>query len=294
MPVAGSDGTQQASQQVTALRRTLHERGLRMTPQRQLVLDAVRALGHATPEQVCAQVQEKAPAVNITTVYRSLDLLERLGVVRHTHLGHGAPTYSVHEHEHVHLVCHGCGAVTEVATERHDAASPNGWPPTPGSRSTSPTSPSPGSAATADGRPMTDPRDRPADPHRRVAATPTAPSPPTAATSCAEQRAMTRTAAVVDRSHRGVLAVPGDDRLSWLHLLLTQHVERPARRRRHRGAGPRPERAGAAPRRASRTSTRRCGSTPSPATPRCCWTTSRRCGSGRRSSRATPPRSSPC
>src|SRR3954468_21146681 len=40
----------------------------------------------------------------------------------------------------------------------------------------------------------------------------------------AEQRAMTRSAAVVDRSHRGVLAVPGDDRLSWLHLLLTQHV----------------------------------------------------------------------
>ena len=40
----------------------------------------------------------------------------------------------------------------------------------------------------------------------------------------AEQRAMARSAAVVDRSHRGVLAVPGDDRLSWLHLLLTQHV----------------------------------------------------------------------
>jgi folate-binding protein YgfZ len=40
----------------------------------------------------------------------------------------------------------------------------------------------------------------------------------------AEQRAMARGAAVVDRSHRGVLAVPGDDRLSWLHLLLTQHV----------------------------------------------------------------------
>ena len=40
----------------------------------------------------------------------------------------------------------------------------------------------------------------------------------------AEQRAMARGAAVVDRSHRGVLAVPGDDRLSWLHLLLSQHV----------------------------------------------------------------------
>jgi tRNA-modifying protein YgfZ len=40
----------------------------------------------------------------------------------------------------------------------------------------------------------------------------------------AEQRAMVRSAAVVDRSHRGVIAVPGADRLSWLHLLLTQHV----------------------------------------------------------------------
>jgi hypothetical protein len=40
----------------------------------------------------------------------------------------------------------------------------------------------------------------------------------------AEQRAMARTAAVVDRGHRGVIAVTGEDRLSWLHLLLTQHV----------------------------------------------------------------------
>ncbi len=99
---------------VDTLRRTLHERGLRMTPQRQLVLDAVAELGHATPEQICAAVQRFAPAVNITTVYRTLDLLERLGVVRHTHLGHGAPSYSVREHEHVHLVCHWCGEVSEA------------------------------------------------------------------------------------------------------------------------------------------------------------------------------------
>ena len=93
----------------TTLQHTLHERGLRMTPQRQLVLDAVRALDHATPEQICAQVQRTAPAVNITTIYRTLDLLDRIGLVRHTHLGHGAPTYSAREHEHVHLVCSNCG-----------------------------------------------------------------------------------------------------------------------------------------------------------------------------------------
>ena len=112
-PTAGSDGPGPA-RPATALRATLHERGLRMTPQRQLVLEAVRELGHATPEQVCVQVQRVAPAVNITTVYRNLDLLERLGMVRHTHLGHGAPSYSAHEHEHVHLVCHDCGTVVEA------------------------------------------------------------------------------------------------------------------------------------------------------------------------------------
>ena len=105
------------------LRETLHRRGLRMTPQRQLVLDAVATLGHATPEAICARVQETAPAVNITTIYRTLDLLEQLGIVRHTHLGHGAPTYATAGHEHVHLVCHRCGGVDEVdATVLDDLA----------------------------------------------------------------------------------------------------------------------------------------------------------------------------
>jgi Fur family transcriptional regulator, ferric uptake regulator len=100
-----------------ALRKTLHDRGMRMTPQRQLVLDAVRELGHATPERICQRVQVIAPTVNITTVYRTLDLLDQLGLVRHTHLGHGAPSYSVDEHEHVHLVCHRCGRMDEVPCE---------------------------------------------------------------------------------------------------------------------------------------------------------------------------------
>ncbi|MGH3793591.1 MAG: Fur family transcriptional regulator [Pseudonocardiaceae bacterium] len=99
------------------LRRTLHDRGMRMTPQRQLVLDAVRELQHATPERICGHVQRSAPAVNITTIYRTLDLLEGLGLVRHTHLGHGAPSYSTEPHEHVHLVCHQCGELSEVPTD---------------------------------------------------------------------------------------------------------------------------------------------------------------------------------
>ncbi|WP_243790333.1 transcriptional repressor [Saccharopolyspora gloriosae] len=97
-----------------SLRTTLHRHGMRVTPQRQLVLDAVRELGHATPEQVRRRVQGTAHTVNITTIYRALDVLEDIGLVRHTHLGHGAPTYSADEHEHVHLVCHRCGEIDEV------------------------------------------------------------------------------------------------------------------------------------------------------------------------------------
>ena len=93
----------------------LRSRGYRLTPQRQLVLEAVAALGHATPEAIVQAVRETASGVNISTVYRTLELLEELGLVRHAHLAHGSPTWSVADSDdHVHLVCRGCGAVEEV------------------------------------------------------------------------------------------------------------------------------------------------------------------------------------
>jgi Fur family ferric uptake transcriptional regulator len=102
----------------SSLAQVLRSRGLRMTPQRQLVLDAVRRLGHATPEQVHAEVQQTSDAINITTIYRSLELLEELGLVTHTHLSHGAPTYHpADQPAHVHLVCRDCGTVEEAAPD---------------------------------------------------------------------------------------------------------------------------------------------------------------------------------
>jgi Fur family ferric uptake transcriptional regulator len=86
--------------------------GQRVTPQRRLVLEAVASLGHATPEQIHAEV---GPGADLSTVYRTLDLLEEVGLVQHTHLGHGSPTWSVAEGEvHVHLVCRSCDAVREI------------------------------------------------------------------------------------------------------------------------------------------------------------------------------------
>ncbi len=101
----------------TSLAEVLRSRGLRLTAQRQLVLEAVHALGHATPDQVHARVAETAAGVNITTVYRTLELLEELGLVTHAHLSHGAPTYhTVGEVQHVHLVCRRCGKDSEVSS----------------------------------------------------------------------------------------------------------------------------------------------------------------------------------
>jgi Fur family ferric uptake transcriptional regulator len=97
---------------------TLRARGYRITPQRQLVLDALTALEHGTPDEICAEVQRSAPQVNLSTVYRTLELLEELGMVTHTHLGHGAPTYhSATVDEHLHLVCRVCGGIVEAPVE---------------------------------------------------------------------------------------------------------------------------------------------------------------------------------
>ena len=93
----------------------LRRRGYRLTPQRQLVLEAVGELGHATPEEIVTTVRRTASGVNISTVYRTLELLEELGLVQHAHLGHGASSYSVtSDDDHVHLVCRDCGGIEEA------------------------------------------------------------------------------------------------------------------------------------------------------------------------------------
>lgn len=93
----------------------LRARGYRLTPQRQLVLEAVQELEHATPDEILAHVRRRASGVNVSTIYRTLELLEEIGLVTHTHLSHGAPTYhSAALPQHVHLVCRSCRQVFDV------------------------------------------------------------------------------------------------------------------------------------------------------------------------------------
>ena len=96
-------------------RAELRQRGHRVTPQREMILDAITELGHATPDEVYALIHERSPAVNLSTVYRTLEVLQEMGLIRHTHLSDRAPTYhAVDGHAHFHLVCRNCGRVTSV------------------------------------------------------------------------------------------------------------------------------------------------------------------------------------
>ena len=86
--------------------------GLRSTAQRRAVLQALFEVRHATVDELAAEVQRTMADVSLSTIYRTLEVLDEAGLVTHAHLHHGSPTYhSVDEEPHVHLVCTGCGAI---------------------------------------------------------------------------------------------------------------------------------------------------------------------------------------
>jgi Fur family ferric uptake transcriptional regulator len=94
----------------------VREHGGRVTSSRRILLGALFASrGHRTVEQLTTAVQAQLPDVHPSTIYRNLDELERLGVVVHSHLGHGPATYHLAASAHGHLVCEVCGATVDVA-----------------------------------------------------------------------------------------------------------------------------------------------------------------------------------
>ena len=98
------------------LAHSLRRAGLRMTQQRLRVVRVLEAAAHLTPEEIVHAIADDGGAhMPASTVYRTLETLQRVGVVDHTHLDHGPPTYHLAgQHGHLHLVCRGCGGVEEV------------------------------------------------------------------------------------------------------------------------------------------------------------------------------------
>jgi Fur family ferric uptake transcriptional regulator len=94
----------------------LSEQGYRLTPQRLMILSTIEnASSHISAEEIYTQVVAKYPNVNISTVYRTLELLKRLGLVTETDLGGGRVRYHpVDKGHHHHLVCQECGAIIDL------------------------------------------------------------------------------------------------------------------------------------------------------------------------------------
>ena len=100
---------------LTDVMRLLRAQGLRVTPQRRLVLRLLREQGgHLSADELYRLARDRQPRISLSTVYRALDVFEELGLVRALHLEGEHHRYEIaREGEHHHMICLGCGRVIE-------------------------------------------------------------------------------------------------------------------------------------------------------------------------------------
>jgi Fur family ferric uptake transcriptional regulator len=103
------------SDPTTYLETALQEKGYRLTPARQAILRAfVTCGGHISADDLVEVVHQQAPQVGRMTVYRTLELMSRLGLIRPVYQGTGAAHYILmRDGHHHHLVCAVCDTVIE-------------------------------------------------------------------------------------------------------------------------------------------------------------------------------------
>lgn len=105
---------------IKKLKNNLKDKGYKLTPQRRAIVDMIiRNEGnHLTTEEIYDLVRTDCPEIGLATVYRTVQLLEELGVVSKLDLNDGCSRYElVHteeNHQHHHLICTNCGRVIEV------------------------------------------------------------------------------------------------------------------------------------------------------------------------------------
>ncbi len=95
---------------------SLRQAGHRLTPQREMILAIIgESQTHLTAKAILQRVRARYPHINKSAIYRTLDLLTRLGLVNPTDLGHGQIEYEIRQRPfHHHLICHNCGKITRV------------------------------------------------------------------------------------------------------------------------------------------------------------------------------------
>jgi Fur family ferric uptake transcriptional regulator len=92
----------------------LRRAGLKLTTPRLAVLRVLdESHAHLTPAEILERGREIAPTLNHATVYRALETLTALGLVRPLYLGDGLRRFTVVEDGHHHMVCSACHSVVE-------------------------------------------------------------------------------------------------------------------------------------------------------------------------------------
>jgi len=93
----------------------LRARGFRMTPQRMAILHVLRHEGmHLSPTEVFKKARRELPGLTEPTVYRTLEFLADIALVRPSYSSNGHLTYEIAGSDHHHIVCRACGGEMEV------------------------------------------------------------------------------------------------------------------------------------------------------------------------------------
>lgn len=103
----------------SSLVEALRQRGMRVTPQRAIIFEAIENLeGHITAEEIFQAVQKINPYISLATVYRTLELLQELNLINQTNFGRSQTYFALKDHgPHHHLVCIECGKIEEFEDE---------------------------------------------------------------------------------------------------------------------------------------------------------------------------------
>ena len=98
---------------------TLRERGYRITPQREMVIDIIAHTDrHLSAEEIFTELKTRTQATNIATVYRTLEMLWEEGFACRNDLSEGKIVYATHKHgPHIHLVCRFCNQIIDADPE---------------------------------------------------------------------------------------------------------------------------------------------------------------------------------
>lgn len=100
----------------------LKSRGIRLTPQRQVILQFLKETDdHPTAEQVYQKIGEQFPGISLATVYNTLKMLKELGVIRELSYGDMSSRYDGNDSEHAHLVCESCNHVIDIQCPTQDS-----------------------------------------------------------------------------------------------------------------------------------------------------------------------------